>query len=122
MSTNAFVDRPSARRSRRRRLRRHGASLIRSARLRSPRLLALLILFFCSGACSLTYLVFWQRQLSLVFGVTVYAACTVLAAFMTVLAMGSLLTGRLVARISRPLVAFAIAEIGIGLSALATPV
>ena len=49
----------------------------------------LLLLFFCSGACGLIYQVLWLRLLSLVFGVTVYAASTVLAAFMAGLALGS---------------------------------
>jgi len=85
------------------------------------RLLVLLALFFGSGACGLIYQVLWLRQLSLVFGVTVYAASTVLAAFMSGLALGSLAAGPLLRRTSRPLFAFGLAEIGIGLSALATP-
>ncbi len=87
----------------------------------SRRLVPVLLLFFLSGACGLTYQVLWLRQLSLVFGVTIYAASTVLAAFMSGLAVGSLLAGRLLERIERPLAAFGMAEILIGLSALATP-
>jgi spermidine synthase len=86
------------------------------------RLIVLLVLFFCSGACGLIYQVLWLRQLSLVFGVTVHAASTVLAAFMAGLALGSLAAGPLLRRTSRPLFAFGLAEIGIGLSAVATPV
>ena len=82
----------------------------------------LLLLFFCSGACGLIYQVLWLRLLSLIFGVTVYAASTVLAAFMAGLALGSALAGRIVARVGRPLLIFGVAEILIGLSALATPV
>ena len=81
----------------------------------------LLLLFFLSGVCGLTYQVLWLRLLSLVFGVTVYAASTVLAAFMAGLALGSVLAGRLVARTRRPLVLFGVAEMLIGISALATP-
>jgi spermidine synthase len=81
----------------------------------------LLLLFFFSGACGLVYQVLWLRLLSLVFGVTVYAASTVLAAFMAGLALGSALAGRIVERIGRPLLVFGVAEILIGLSALATP-
>jgi spermidine synthase len=80
-----------------------------------------LVLFFCSGACGLAYQVLWVRQLSFVFGVTAYAAGTVLAAFMAGLALGSWLAGPLLARITRPLAAFGIAELLIGASALATP-
>jgi spermidine synthase len=46
-------------------------------------------LFFVSGIAGLIYQVLWLRRLSLVFGVTVYAASTVLAAFMAGLAIGS---------------------------------
>ena len=81
----------------------------------------LLLLFFCSGACGLIYQVLWLRLLSLVFGVTVYAASTVLAAFMAGLALGSGAAGRLVVRVPRPVAIFGIAEIFVGLSALATP-
>ena len=45
-------------------------------------LVFLTILFFGSGACALVYQVMWLRLLALVFGVTVYAASTVLASFM----------------------------------------
>ena len=63
---------------------------------RSPRWLLplLLILFFGSGACALIYQVMWLRLLSLVFGVTVYAASTVLAGFMAGLGLGSFVAGR----------------------------
>jgi len=81
----------------------------------------LLLLFFCSGACALVYQVLWLRLLSLVFGVTVYAASTVLAAFMAGLAVGSALAGRLLAKVRRPLLIFGAAEILIGMSALLTP-
>lgn len=85
------------------------------------RFVVLLVLFFASGACGLIYQVLWLRLLSLVFGVTVYAASTVLAAFMAGLALGSALAGRIVARSGRPLRVFGLAEILIGLSALSTP-
>ena len=81
----------------------------------------LLALFFCSGACGLIYQVLWLRQLSLVFGVTVYAASTVLAAFMAGLAIGSLVSPRVLARLA-PLRAFGLIELAIGVTALATPI
>lgn len=88
---------------------------------RSRAFALLLVLFFFSGACGLTYQVLWLRLLALVFGVTVYAASTVLAAFMAGLACGSLLAGALLKRFQRPFVVFGVAEILIGISALATP-
>ena len=78
-------------------------------------------LFFISGASALIYQVLWLRLLGLVFGVTVHAATTVLASFMGGLAIGSLLAGRLAPRVRRPLIWFGVAEISIGLAALATP-
>jgi spermidine synthase len=91
---------------------------------RSPAWLlpVLAALFFFSGACALVYQVMWLRLLALVFGVTVYAASTVLAGFMAGLAIGSFAAGRLAVRIERPLVAFGVAEILVGLTALGSPV
>ncbi len=79
------------------------------------------LLFFCSGACALTYQVLWLRLLGLVFGVTTYAASTVWASFMTGLAVGSLIAGRLADRVRRPLAWFGATELLIGGTALATP-
>jgi spermidine synthase len=84
-------------------------------------LVALSLLFFLSGCAALIYQILWLRLLGLVFGVTVYAASTVLAAFMAGLALGSLLAGRAADRIRRPLGWFAAAECGIALSAIASP-
>ncbi len=89
--------------------------------MRQRQLAIVLLLFFFSGACGLTYQVLWLRLLSLVFGVTVYAASTVLAAFMSGLALGSVLAAPLLRRVRRPLTVFGLAEILIAASALATP-
>src|SRR5688572_1797428 len=84
-------------------------------------LLLVVILFFCSGASALVYQVLWLRKLGLVFGVTVFAASTVWASFMSGLALGSLVAGRVADRVRRPLLWFAAAEALIGVSALLTP-
>jgi spermidine synthase len=81
----------------------------------------LLVLFLLSGFCALIYQVLWLRLLALVFGVTVYAASTVLASFMTGLAIGSYAAGHVADRVRRPLALFGIAEVLVGLTALATP-
>ena len=81
----------------------------------------LAVLFFLSGACALIYQVLWLRQLSLIFGVTVYAASTVLATFMAGLAIGSAAAGRLSERVRRPLLWFGAAEALIGVTALLSP-
>ena len=54
----------------------------------------LLTLFLLSGACGLIYQVVWSRIFTNLFGSTVYAVGTVLAAFMSGLALGSYLLGR----------------------------
>jgi spermidine synthase len=88
----------------------------------SPWLLPLLlVLFLLSGFCALIYQVLWLRLLALVFGVTVYAASTVLASFMTGLAIGSYTAGHVADRAKRPLALFGIAELLVGVTALATP-
>jgi spermidine synthase len=80
-----------------------------------------LALFYVSGIAGLIYQVLWLRRLSLVFGVTVYAASTVLAAFMAGLAIGSALSGRILRRGLSPLAAFGIAEILVGITGLLSP-
>ena len=84
-------------------------------------LAALSLLFFFSGCALSSIRILWLRLLGLVFGVTVYAASTVLAAFMAGLALGSLLAGRIADRVRHPLRWFAAAECGIALSAIASP-
>ena len=78
------------------------------------------LLFFASGACGLVYQQLWTRQLSLVFGVTVYAVATVLAVFFGGLALGSFLAGRLVSRTARPLHWYGLVEMAIGALAVVT--
>jgi spermidine synthase len=80
-----------------------------------------LFMFFLSGVAALTYQIVWTKQLSLVFGVTVYATSAVVTAYMAGLALGSLYFGRLVDRWKRPLVLFALLEAGIAAFALAFP-
>ena len=80
-----------------------------------------LLLFFLSGAAGLVYEVVWTRQLSLIFGISVFAVSAVLAAYMGGLALGSMLFGRWVDRHRNPVRTYAWLEIGIGISALAVP-
>lgn len=82
----------------------------------------LAVLFFLSGASALIYQVVWLRMLSLVFGVTVYAASAVLTSFMSGLALGSWAGGKLADRLRSPLRAFALLELGIASTALAVPI
>ncbi|MCK6504878.1 fused MFS/spermidine synthase [Myxococcota bacterium] len=88
---------------------------------RQRALQALLPLFVLSGATSLVYQTLWVRALHLVVGTSQVAVATVLAAFMTGLALGGFLGGRLADRARRPVLTYALLEAGIGLYALAFP-
>lgn len=79
------------------------------------------LLFFVSGFTGLVYEVLWTRSLTLVFGNTIYAAATVLAAYMGGLALGAWFIGRRVDRVSRPLLLYALLEALVGASALVFP-
>ena len=75
--------------------------------------------FFLSGATALIYEVVWLRMLGLVFGHTVHAVTTVLAAFMGGLGLGSVLVGRRAAGVRDPVRVYGMLEIGIGTPACA---
>ena len=76
------------------------------------------ILFLLSGACGLVYEVVWSRVMMQIFGSTVLAVGTVLAAFMSGLALGSYLLGKRGDRSPNPLRLYAWLEFGVGLAAL----
>ncbi|MDQ3856645.1 MAG: fused MFS/spermidine synthase, partial [Chloroflexota bacterium] len=80
-----------------------------------------LALFFLSGLSALVYEVVWVRELSLSFGVSVYAVTAVLTAFMGGLALGSWLFGRLSSR-HHPLHLYAGMQLGIALFAVLSPI
>ena len=86
-----------------------------------PRGVGFTLCFFLSGASGLIYEVVWLRWLTLVFGATALAVSTTLAAFMAGLAIGSWAGGRLAGRIRRPVLAYGLLELGIGVYALAMP-
>ena len=84
-------------------------------------LVAILFVFFASGAASLIHEVTWTRLLRLVMGSTTYAVSTVLCAFMGGLALGSYVGGRWIDRRDDPLRIFALLEGAIGLYCLCLP-
>lgn len=85
------------------------------------RWIAVALMFILSGASALMYEVVWSRQLTTLFGATVYAVATVLTAFMGGLALGSIVIGRFADRIRRPLLFYGLLEAGIAVAALAFP-
>ena len=90
----------------------------------------LLSCFFLSGLSGLVYQIVWTRLVGHVFGNSVYATATVLAAFMGGLALGSFLGGKLADRREDRVRVYGVLELAIGLYcavlplllALATPV
>ena len=92
----------------------------RSRKLKSNMRTIVFILFLLSGACGLVYEVVWSRVMTQIFGSTVLAVGTVLAAFMSGLALGSYLLGKKADRSPSPLRFYAYLELGVGLTALAS--
>ena len=85
------------------------------------------LIFILSGASGLIYQVIWMRQLTLIFGSTVFATSTVLTAFMAGLALGSYYFGRKIDESTptgeaiSPLRMYALLEAGIGAFCLVWP-
>ena len=80
------------------------------------------LIFIFSGASGLIYEVIWMRQLTLIFGSTVFATSTVLTAFMAGLALGSYYFGRKIDEGTQsPLRLYALLEAGIGTFCLVWP-
>jgi hypothetical protein len=81
----------------------------------------LLLCFFGSGLAALVYETSWTREFSFVFGTSELAIATVLAAYMAGLAAGSAIAGRYAHRLTRPVLAYGLLELGIAITALAVP-
>jgi spermidine synthase len=75
----------------------------------------MLAAFFCSGMAAMIYELTWIRPITTIFSSTIYSVSIILASFMLGLAVGSGLIRRFADRISRPLLAYAVVEGGIGL-------
>jgi len=85
------------------------------------RFILLLLCFFLSGFAALLYETAWAREFAFVFGTSEFAVVSVLAAYMGGLAAGAAVAARLVSRIRRPILTYALLELGIAASALAVP-
>jgi spermidine synthase len=81
-----------------------------------------LALFALTGFSALCLQVVWQRVISIHGGVDLFSSATVVAAFMAGLGLGNLLGGALADRVGarRSILAFAIANLGIGLFGFAS--
>ncbi len=78
----------------------------------------ILVVFALSNMVALIYQISWTKNLSYVFGTSVYAIGTVLACFMAGLAVGSFVLGRRADRSTNPVRLFAFIELALGLYAL----
>jgi len=74
--------------------------------------------FAVSGFVALSYEVIWSRVLSLIIGSSVYAFSIMLTTFLIGLAAGAAIAARFVDRIRRPVPAFALIEVGVGVASL----
>ena len=81
-----------------------------------------MLIFFCSGMCSLIDEVVWFRLIKLTLGNTVYASSVVVSVFMGGLALGALVMSRRADRVARPLWLYALLEIGVASATVALPV
>ena len=81
----------------------------------APQQAVVWVLFLFSGICGLIYEVLWCRHLGLLFGNTVQSMSAVLTAFMGGLALGSYVGGRICHRLKRPMMAYGILELAIGI-------
>lgn len=75
-------------------------------------------LLFLSGFAALVYQVLWMRDLAILFGNSAHAAAVDLAVFFGGLALGAALFARFSPRVTRPLRAYGLLELGIAVSAL----
>lgn len=78
-------------------------------------------LLFVSGFCSLVYQVAWFRLLRLIFGASTTANAAVVAIFMGGLGLGGVLLGKRAARSANPMALYARVELGIAVTAAASP-
>jgi spermidine synthase len=84
----------------------------------APPPLAPRVLVALGGAAALVYEIAWTRALVLSLGSTVYAFTLILAAFILGLAGGSALAARFLPRVGDPRLALALAQTGVGLTAV----
>ncbi len=83
--------------------------------------LIVVCLYFLSGVTALAYEVLWAKMLGLVFGTSIFGVVITIAAFMAGLGCGSSAGFYALKKIRRPLLVFALIEIGIGIFAFNLP-
>ncbi|HIF92196.1 MAG: fused MFS/spermidine synthase [Myxococcales bacterium] len=81
----------------------------------------LLVCFFISGFAALLYQTAWTREFAFLFGTSELAVVAVLGAYMGGLAAGAAIAARFVKRLTRPVLAYGLLELGIAIGALCVP-
>jgi spermidine synthase len=99
-----------------------GRSSVDPARVLGVPFPAVVSLFVVSGAAGLVDQVCFSKYLSYIVGSTAYAVSTVLAAFMTGIALGAHFGGKVSAKIRRPLLAYGVLELLVAGAVLVTPI
>lgn len=87
-----------------------------------PRFSLVVLLFLVSGSTGLLYEVAFGKLLGYVFGATAYAISTVLASFMGGLALGAHIGGKHASKLDKPLAAYGVLEILVGIVCAVSPV
>ncbi|MBK9264919.1 MAG: fused MFS/spermidine synthase [Polyangiaceae bacterium] len=87
-----------------------------------PRFSLVVLLFLVSGSTGLLYEVAFGKLLGYVFGATAYAISTVLASFMGGLALGAHIGGKHASKLGKPLAAYGVLEIIVGIVCAVSPV
>jgi spermidine synthase len=82
----------------------------------------ILACFLFSGFAALLYEVVWLRQFSIIFGTSEFALAVILAAYLAGLSLGAAVASRMVDRIRRPILTYAVLELVIAVTALAVPI
>ena len=77
--------------------------------------------FLLSGVAGLVYQMVWMRYLATIFGTSEQAIVTVLVAYMGGLATGAWAAAKLLPRLKRPILIYALLELTIAISALLVP-
>jgi len=87
------------------------------------RRIALLVAVTLSGTCGLTWEVLWQHHAGLALGISSAGTAITLAAVMAGLGLGGLLSSRWArsGRLARPMLAYAVAELAIGVGGFLAP-
>jgi spermidine synthase len=91
---------------------------VATERLSRAEIITVLVGFALSGFIALSYEVIWSRVLALIIGSSVYAFSIMLTTFLVGLAVGASVASRVVDRIRRPALAFALIETGVGVTSI----